>query len=76
LLDLLTRVPGTYGALARLIRGEREAADRECSFSQNLLNHIETTAPAREEEEGVKAPRFAHVGAGRPRRVELKRMSD
>src|SRR5262245_53098921 len=39
---------------ARLIPGEGEAADRECSFSQNLRKHIETTAPAREEEEESK----------------------
>jgi len=54
LLDLLARVPGVCGALARLIPGEGEAADRECSFSQNLRKHIETTAPAREEEEESK----------------------
>jgi hypothetical protein len=54
LLDLLVRVPGVCGALARLIPGEGEAADRECSFSQNLREHIETTAPAREEEEESK----------------------
>ena len=29
---------------------EGEAADRECSFSRNLRTHIETTAPAHEEE--------------------------
>ena len=54
LLDLLARVPGVCGALTRLIPGEGEAADRECSFSQNLRKHIETTAPAREEEEESK----------------------
>jgi hypothetical protein len=54
LLDLLARVPGGCGALARLIPGEGEAADRECSFSQNLRKHIETTAPAREEEESKR----------------------
>jgi len=54
LLDLLARVPGACGALARLIPGEGEAADRECSFSQNLRKHIETTAPAREEEESKR----------------------
>jgi hypothetical protein len=54
LLDLLARVPGACGALAGLIPGEGEAADRECSFSQNLRKHIETTAPAREEEEESK----------------------
>jgi len=54
LLDLLARVPGVCGALVRLIPGEGEAADRECSFSQNLRKHVETTAPAREEEEESK----------------------
>jgi hypothetical protein len=54
LLDLLMRVPGVCGALARLIPNEGEAADRECSFSQNLRKHIETTAPAGEEEEESK----------------------
>ena len=33
---------------------EGEAADRECSFSRNLRKHIETTAPAREEEESKR----------------------
>jgi hypothetical protein len=55
LLDLLARVPGVCGALARLIPGEGDAADRECSFNQNLRKHIETTAPAREEEENQSA---------------------
>ncbi len=54
LLDLLERVPGACGALARLIQGEGEAADRECSFGQNLRKHIEITAPAREEEESKR----------------------
>ena len=54
LLDLLARVPGACGALARLIPGEGEAADRECSFSQNLRKHIETPPPAREEEESKR----------------------
>ena len=54
LLDLLARVPGACGAVARLIPGEREAADRECAFGQNLRKHIETTAPAREEEESKR----------------------
>src|SRR5262249_39959578 len=57
LLDLLARVPGVCGALVRLIPGEGEAADRECSFSQNLRKHIETTAPAREEEEEEESKR-------------------
>jgi hypothetical protein len=54
LLDLLARVPGACGALARLIPSDGEAADRECSFSQNLRKHIETPAPAREEEESKR----------------------
>jgi len=54
LLDLLARVPGACSALARLISGEGKAADRDCSFSQNLRKHIETTAPAREEEESKR----------------------
>ena len=54
LLDLLARVPGACGALARLIQGKGEAADRECSFGQNLRKHIEITAPAREEEESKR----------------------
>ena len=54
LLDLLARVPGACGALARLVSGEGEAADRECSFSQNLRKHVETTAPAHEEEESKR----------------------
>ena len=58
LLDLLARVPGACGALARLIQGEGEAADRECSFSQNLRKHIEATAPAREEEESKRRGLF------------------
>ena len=57
LLDLLARVPGVCGALVRLIPGEGEAADRECSFSQNLRKHVETTAPAREEEEEEESKR-------------------
>lgn len=52
LLDLLARVPRACGVLARLIPGgEGDAADQKCSFSQNLREHVETTAPAREEEE-------------------------
>jgi hypothetical protein len=51
LLDLLARVPGACSALARLIPGEGQVADPECSFSQNLRKQIETAAPAREEEE-------------------------
>jgi hypothetical protein len=53
LLDLLSRVPGACGALARrLLPGPRKPADQECLFSENLRNFIETTRPsAREEEE-------------------------
>jgi hypothetical protein len=54
LLDLLARVPGACGALARLMPGEGHAADRECSFSQNLRKQIETTPPTHEEEEEAK----------------------
>jgi hypothetical protein len=54
LLDLLARVPGACGALARLVPGTGKAADRECSFSENPRKHIETTAPAREEEESKR----------------------
>src|SRR5262249_9480475 len=54
LLDLLARVTGACGALARLIAGDGETADRECSFGQNLRKHIETTAPVREEEESKR----------------------
>jgi len=54
LLDLLARVPGACGALARLVPGAGEAADQECSFSENLRKHIETTSPPGEEEEEAK----------------------
>jgi len=58
--------------------GESEAADRECSFSQNLRKHVETRAPA-QEEEGVKALRFAHVQSAwwtlaRRRRLRASRL--
>jgi hypothetical protein len=53
LLDLLARVPGACGAVARQIPGG-EAVGRECSFSQNLRKHIETAAPTREEEESKR----------------------
>ena len=42
LLDLLARVPGGCGALARLVPGTGEAADQECSFRENLRKCIET----------------------------------
>ena len=54
LLDLLARVPGACRALARLVPGAGEAADRECSFSEKLRKYIETTAPASEEEESKR----------------------
>jgi hypothetical protein len=54
LLDLLARVPGACGALARLVPGTGEAAGRECSFSENLRKHIETTATAGEAEESKR----------------------
>ena len=43
LVDLLARVPGACGALARLVPGAGKAADQECSFSENLRKFIETT---------------------------------
>ena len=54
LLDLLARVPGACGALGRVVPGTGEAAGRECSFSENLRKHIETTAQAGEEEESKR----------------------
>jgi hypothetical protein len=54
LLDLLARVPGACGALARLVPGASEAAGRECSFSESLRKHIETTSPASEEEDSKR----------------------
>ena len=54
LLDLLARVPGACGALARQVAGPGEAAGRECSFSESLRKHIETTSPASEEEDSKR----------------------
>jgi hypothetical protein len=57
LLELLARVPGACGALARrLLPGPGKAADQECFFSENLRKYIETTrsAAAAEEEEESK----------------------
>jgi hypothetical protein len=54
LLDLLARVPRACGALARLVPGAGEAADQDCSFSENLRKYIETTATAPAEEEESK----------------------
>jgi hypothetical protein len=51
LLDLLTRVPGACGPLARLVPGAGNAAEQECSFGENLRKYIETTRPAPAEEE-------------------------
>jgi hypothetical protein len=56
LLDLLARVPGACGALARLVGAG--PADPECSFSENLRKHIETTAPAPEEEDSKRRGLF------------------
>jgi hypothetical protein len=65
LLDLLARVPGACGALARLIPGAGKAGDRECSFSENLRKHIETTAPASEEEDAKRRGLFMLNQVGR-----------
>ena len=51
LLDLLARVPGTCGALARLVPGARKVADQECFLGENLRKYIETTRPSAAEEE-------------------------
>ena len=51
LLDLLARVPGGCGALARLVPGAGKTADQECSFSEHLRKYIETTGPAPAEQE-------------------------
>jgi hypothetical protein len=55
LVDLLARVPGACGAIARLVAGAGKAADQECSFSENLRKFIETTrSSAAEQEEKSK----------------------
>jgi hypothetical protein len=55
LVDLLARVPGACGALARLVPGADKTADQECSFSENLRKFIETTrSSAAEQEEESK----------------------
>jgi hypothetical protein len=53
LLDLLARVPGICGALARIVPGPGDPSDQECSssFSGKLRKHIEATMRAGEEEE-------------------------
>jgi hypothetical protein len=58
LLDLLARIPGACGALARLVPGAGKAADPECSFSEDLRKHIERTAPAPEEEDSKRRGLF------------------
>ena len=54
LLDLLARVPGACGALARLVPGAGKVADQECFFGENLRKYIETTRPPPAEEEESK----------------------
>jgi hypothetical protein len=51
LLDLLARVPGACGALARLVPAAGKVADQECLFGENLRKYMETTRPAPAEEE-------------------------
>src|SRR6478735_5441208 len=51
LLDLLARVPGACGALARLVPGASKVADQECLLGETLRKYIETTQPAPAEEE-------------------------
>jgi hypothetical protein len=54
LLDLLARVPGACGALARLLPGAGKVADQECLFSENLRKYIEATRPSAAQEEESK----------------------
>jgi hypothetical protein len=54
LLDLLARVPGACGALARLLPDAGKTADQECLFSENLRKYIETTRPSAAEEESKR----------------------
>jgi hypothetical protein len=54
LVDLLARVPGACGALARQVSGAGKAADQECFFSENLRKYIETTLPPPVDEEEPK----------------------
>jgi hypothetical protein len=56
LLDLLARVPGTCGALARIVPGPTDPSDQECSSSFNgkLRKHIEMATPAGEEEQSKR----------------------
>jgi hypothetical protein len=51
LLELLSRVPGACGVLARLVPEAGKVAEQECSFGENLRKYIETTRPAPVEEE-------------------------
>jgi len=52
LLDLLARVPGACGALARIVPGTGDPSDQECSssLSEKLRKHIEMTMQAGGEE--------------------------
>lgn len=55
LLDLLARVPGACGALARLVvPGAGKVAAQECFLGENLRKYIETTRPSAAEEEESK----------------------
>jgi len=56
LVDLLARVRGACGALARLVPEAGDGSDQECSssFSGKLRKHIEMTTPAGEEEESKR----------------------
>jgi hypothetical protein len=51
LLDLLARVPGACGALARLVPGTDKIAEQECLFGEPLRRYIDATRPAPAEEE-------------------------
>ena len=56
LVDLLARVRGACGALARLVPEAGDGSDQECSssFSGKLRKHIEMTMPTGEEEESKR----------------------
>jgi hypothetical protein len=60
LLDLLVRVGGACGALARLVPGAEDTSDQECStsFKEKLRKHIETTTSANKEEESKRRGLF------------------
>jgi hypothetical protein len=53
LLDLLARVPGACGALARLVPGAGKVADEKCLFGETLRKYIETTQPVPAEGEST-----------------------